>query len=265
MILQPGNVFQAARADVPLQISQELLRIGGASVLGAAVTPLLLGLTRRFRVEGAFRWRNAVIHGLSLLGLSVALVVVAQVLAGWLLTSRDPRLQSPLDRQLADDVPLLIFCMATFVAVAHASEFWRRAEQDRRLLGEARREVAQVPVPEALRSFSTTVSVKSRGRTLILSVMDIDWVETQGNYLALHVGPGTHLIRDTLRNFEASIDRRHFARIHRTTLVAIDRVKEVVALSNGDASVELRDGTQLRLSRKYRAGAAALLTRTSSR
>jgi hypothetical protein len=265
MILQPGNMYEAGRADVPLPFFEELLRIGGASVLGAAVTPLLLALTQHFPVEGSRRWQHASVHALTLLALSLILIVVAQVLADWVLTGRDTRLRAPIDRRLVADAPLLFFCMATFVAGAHALMFWRRAEQESLLLAQIRAEVPQVAGPAPSPVYPTIVRVKSRARTLHLSVIDIDWVETQGNYLALHAGPAVHLIRDTLANFEGSLDPKRFARIHRTALVALDRVQEVVALSNGDASVRLRDGTQLRLSRNYRAAAAALLAGTGGR
>jgi hypothetical protein len=221
-------------------------------------------LTRRLPVEGSRRWRHALIHAICIVGLSVVLIGVAQVLAAWLLTGRDPRLQAPLDRQLVANAPLLILCMSSLVAGAHAVMFWRRAEQEGVLLAEARNQLSQADAA-APDVYLTTVPVKTRGRTLLLAVIDIDWVETQGNYLALHVGPATHLIRETLANFESSLDPARFARIHRTTLVASDRVQEISPLSNGDASVRLRDGTQLRLSRKYRASAAPLLARTSKR
>jgi hypothetical protein len=265
LILQPGNVFHAVKADIPLRFAQEVLRIAGAGLLGAAITPLLLRLTRRFPVEGSRRWRHALIHAISIVFLSLALIVLAQILAGWLLTGRDPRLQAPLDRQIVADAPLLILCMAAFVAAAHAIMFWRRAEQESLSLARARNQALQARNASAPKSYRTTVPVKSRGRTLLVPVGDIDWVETQGNYLALHVGPASHLIRETLANFETCLDPDRFARIHRTALVAIDRVEEVAALSNGDASVRLLDGTQLRLSRKYRLGATSLLTGSTSR
>jgi len=265
LILQPGNVFHAAKADIPLPFFQELLRIAGAGLLGAAITPLLLRLTRRFPVEGSTRWRHALIHTISILCLSLALILIAQLLAGWLLTDRDPRLKSPLDRQIVADAPLLMLCMAAFVAAAHAVIFWRRAEQESLLLTRVRNQALQAKDGAAAKSASTTVQVKTRGRTLLVPVGDIDWVETQGNYLALHIGSASHLIRETLANFESSLDPDRFARIHRTALVAIDRVQEISALSNGDASVRLVDGTQLRLSRNYRAGAAALLNGSSNR
>lgn len=264
MILQPGNIFQAAKADIPLPFFQELLRIVGASLLGAAVTPFLLKLTRRFPVEGSRRWRHALIHAISIVCLSLLLIGIAQILAAWLLTGRDVRLQTPLDRQLAADAPLLILCMSALVASAHAVIFWRRAEQESLLLAQARSQLSQAADAAAPRMHPTTVPVKTRGRTLMVAIADIDWIETQGNYLALHVGPATHLIRETLASFESSLDPKRFARIHRTTIVASDRVQEIAPLSNGDASIRLRDGTQLRLSRKYRTGAAALLAGTSN-
>jgi hypothetical protein len=265
MILQPGNIFQAAKADVPLPFFQELLRIIGASLLGAAVTPFLLKLTRRFPVEGSRRWRHALIHSISILCLSLLLIGLAQILAAWLLADRNPRLQAPLDRQIIANGPLLILCMSSLVAGAHAVIFWKRAEQESLLLAQARDQVLQAADGAAPKAYLATVPVKTRGRTLLVAVADIDWVETQGNYLALHVGPATHLIRETLASFESSLDPDRFARIHRTTLVASDRVQEIAPLSNGDASIRLSDGTQLRLSRKYRTGAAALLAGTSNR
>jgi hypothetical protein len=265
IILQPGNVFNAAKADIPLPFFQELLRIGGAGLLGAAITPLLLRLTRRFPVEGSRRWRHALIHAISIVSLSLALIFIAHLLAGWLLTGRDPRLEGSLDRQMVANAPLLILCMAAFVAAAHAFIFWRRAEQESLSLARVRDQALQAGNAAEPKSYLTTVQVKSRGRTLLVPVAEIDWVETQGNYLALHVGSATHLIRETLASFESSLDPGRFARIHRTALVAIDRVQEISNLSNGDASVRLVDGTQLRLSRNYRAGAAALRTGCTNR
>jgi hypothetical protein len=255
IILQPGNIFQAARANVPLPFFQEVLRIGGAGLLGATVTPILLDLTRRFPVEGSRRWRHAIIHAISIVCLSLVLIGIAQLLAGWFLTGRDPRLQAPLDRQLVANAPLLILCMAAFVASAHAVTFWRRAEQ-----GRAQSQPVPPPIATAPRQYPTIVTVKNRGRTLLVPVAEITWVETQGNYLALHTPSATHLIRETLTQFENRVDPEQFARIHRTTLVAIACVQEITALSNGDASLRLIDGTTLRLSRNYRSSAAALLS-----
>ena len=86
----------------------------------------------------------------------------------------------------------------------------------------------------------------------IIRTADIDWWETDGNYMRLHVGSTSHLIRATATSIEAQLDPRLFLRIHRRYIVNIDRVVEVQPWFGGDAVVVLRTGAKLRLSRTYR-------------
>lgn len=261
LVLQPGNLFQAAKAGIALSLQHETLRILGASLLGAAVTPLLLLLVRRLPIEGLRHWRQALIHALCLALLSVTLISVAQVLAPWVLSGRDPRLSSSLSGQLTANGPLLFFCMTAFVAGAHATAFLRRAQHGQALLSDAWALAGRLERRETSPVFPAAIPVKTRGKTLMIAVDEIDWVETQGNYLALHVGPAAHLVRATLARFQANLDPQRFVRTHRTILVAVDRVREVVAAANGDADIRLRDGTSLRVSRTYRAELEAALRR----
>jgi DNA-binding LytR/AlgR family response regulator len=92
----------------------------------------------------------------------------------------------------------------------------------------------------------------TRGRRSYVDLEDIDWIETQGNYLALHVNSSTHMIRATLTNFEAQLDARRFVRIHRRLIVAVDRIRDLRPAGNGDAIVQLVDGRELSASRRYR-------------
>src|SRR5262249_10374652 len=122
--------------------------------------------------------------------------------------------------------------------------------------GLASRSVAEKPTAPSLAlqrraGFLESVEVKVAGRVRPLSLREVDLIETQGNYLALHAGPCTHLIRVTIAQLESKIDPTAFVRIHRRTLVRLDRVREVEAAGNGDAVVELRDGACLRVSRSY--------------
>jgi two-component system LytT family response regulator len=80
----------------------------------------------------------------------------------------------------------------------------------------------------------------------------VDWIESAGNYVCLHVGPESHLLRETMNGVEERLDPALFVRIHRTAIVNIDRVKELQPLFHGEYQVVLRDGTQLTLSRGYR-------------
>jgi two-component system, LytTR family, response regulator len=110
------------------------------------------------------------------------------------------------------------------------------------------------PAP-ATRRFSVLTGEHIR----IIRADEIDWVSGDGNYVRLHVGSSALLHRETLRNMEAALDPALFVRIDRSTIVNIDRVKEVHPLFRGNAQILLRDGTQLLLTRRFRAGARLAL------
>lgn len=94
--------------------------------------------------------------------------------------------------------------------------------------------------------------IKSGGRITFLRAEEIDWVEAAGNYLRLHVGKEEHLLRETMNGLEGRLDPQKFLRIHRSTIVNLDRVKEMQPSFHGDYLVRLNDGTRLTLSRGYR-------------
>ncbi|HEU5310403.1 MAG TPA: LytTR family DNA-binding domain-containing protein, partial [Candidatus Eisenbacteria bacterium] len=100
--------------------------------------------------------------------------------------------------------------------------------------------------------FFERVAVKSDGGTRILQIADVDWFETDGNYVRVHVGKSTYLIRSTANRLQEELDPARFARIHRRFLVNVDRVVGLEPWFGGDAVVLLRDGTKLRLSRNFR-------------
>lgn len=96
------------------------------------------------------------------------------------------------------------------------------------------------------------IAVKLDGRVIFLRPTEIDWIEAQDNYVKLHAGREAHLVRDTLSNFETRLDARRFIRIARSTIVNIDRVKEMQPMFHGEYVVILHDGTKLTMSRGYR-------------
>jgi two-component system LytT family response regulator len=87
----------------------------------------------------------------------------------------------------------------------------------------------------------------------------VDWAEAAGDYVALHAGPQTHLLRETLTGLEERLDGRRFLRIHRSAIVQVDRVRDVKLTAAGDAKVRRRDGTEVRASRRYWRGLEARL------
>ncbi len=96
------------------------------------------------------------------------------------------------------------------------------------------------------------VGIKSDGRIYFLKTEEIDWVEGSGDYLTLHTGDQTHLIRETMGNFRAKLDPNKFLRIHRSTIVNIERIKDIQPLFKGDYVITLTNGTSLKASRGYR-------------
>src|SRR5882757_8019518 len=101
--------------------------------------------------------------------------------------------------------------------------------------------------------------IKSGGRVLFLKTTDIDYVEAAGNYLNLYVGKETHLIRETMQSLESRLNPERFLRIHRSTFVNLERIKELQPWFGGEYVVVLRDGRKLTLSRTYRARVQQLL------
>lgn len=94
--------------------------------------------------------------------------------------------------------------------------------------------------------------IKNDGKSHFLRVTDIDWIESQRNNVALHAGASTHVYHDTTAGIEARLDPARFLRIHRSTIVNIDRIKELHPWFNGDYAVTLKDGTRLTLSNSYK-------------
>ena len=99
---------------------------------------------------------------------------------------------------------------------------------------------------------SDRLVVKSGGRLFFLRTDEIDWVEAAGNYVRLHVGTTSHLLRETMNAIEGRLDPEKFFRIHRSRIVNMERIQELQPWLNGEYAVLLRTGTRLTLSRGYR-------------
>lgn len=94
--------------------------------------------------------------------------------------------------------------------------------------------------------------VKKIGKEFILKVSDIDWIEASGNYMNIAISERIYPLRETMNNLEKKLDSNQFIRIHRSTIVNLDRIKEIQPLESGDFDVVLNNGKMLKLSRRYR-------------
>ncbi|HVR39877.1 MAG TPA: LytTR family DNA-binding domain-containing protein, partial [Thermoanaerobaculia bacterium] len=95
--------------------------------------------------------------------------------------------------------------------------------------------------------------VRTPGRIVFLSLAEVDWLEAAENYVYVHTGRERHLIRGTLKSIEARLDAKRFARIHRSAIVNVERIRELAPRAHGDCDVVLRDGTRLGVSRTFAA------------
>jgi two-component system, LytTR family, response regulator len=96
------------------------------------------------------------------------------------------------------------------------------------------------------------LAVKSGGRVVLVKIDDIDWIEAADNYVDLHVGKQSHLLREKLSTLEARLAPEKFVRISRSTIVNVERIKELQSLFRGAYTVILQNGERLTLSRSYR-------------
>lgn len=125
-----------------------------------------------------------------------------------------------------------------------------------------RRRTPVPTIPESLArqgGHPQRLHVRSAGRVQLVSLTEVDWIGAADDYAEIHAGGTVHLVERSLAALQRELPAREFARIHRSALVRLDRIAELKSLGRGDASVHLTDGTELRLSRRYRANLAALI------
>ncbi len=122
----------------------------------------------------------------------------------------------------------------------------RRADLENRL----RQLLAETRTPAAPKQ-DVRFMIKERGSIRFVEAGEINWVEAAGDYVILHDGESKSMIRETMTGMEKKLPSDRFVRIHRSTIVAIDAIREIKPYFHGDYIVYLKDGTELKLSRRY--------------
>ena len=105
---------------------------------------------------------------------------------------------------------------------------------------------------DAAGGYLTRLTIKTDDRLVVLRAEDIDSIEAAGNYVSVHAGKDSHILRDTLANLESQLAPEKFLRISRATIVNLDRVKELQPGFKGEHVVVLRDGRKLAMTRGLR-------------
>ena len=119
--------------------------------------------------------------------------------------------------------------------------------------------VAGAALAERSRGLRTRFVVRRGNAHYFVPVSDVDWIDAADNYLRLHVGPKSHLSRGTMKQAEDELDAAQFVRIHRSAIVAVDRIVSIRSHESGSHVVDLKGGVRLRSSRQYADRVRALL------
>lgn len=101
-------------------------------------------------------------------------------------------------------------------------------------------------------TFPDKISIKDGDETTLVPVTDIDWVDAAGDYMCVHAGGTTHIMRITMKQLEALLNPVHFLRIHRSTIVNSERISSAQSIANGEYLLTLQDDSRLKVSRSYR-------------
>ena len=109
------------------------------------------------------------------------------------------------------------------------------------------------------RRYLQRLAVNHRDRVVFVRAKEVDWLEAAGNYVSVHVGNVSYLLRETLNALESRLDPQHFMRLHRSAIVNVDRIQQLSPWVRGEQAAVLTNGTQLTVGRTYRARLAALL------
>ncbi len=105
--------------------------------------------------------------------------------------------------------------------------------------------------PTSLSAAETSLIVKDSDKIAFLEKRDIDWIEADGDYICIYIGDKTHLIRATLKSVELQLMHANFLRIHRSTIINLDKIAQVIPMQKGEAVIVTKTGQNLKVSRRY--------------
>lgn len=114
---------------------------------------------------------------------------------------------------------------------------------------------------ERTRRYAQILPIRDDSETVRVNVATIDWIDAAGDYMCVHAGGRTYVLRETMKSLEAILDPKIFQRVHRSTIVNIGRVRRLRPHTNGEYFLTLEDGQEIKLSRSYRDRVDQLLQR----
>lgn len=215
----------------------------------ALLTPLIAHAVKRLPLTSARRYR-LLMH--VPLGIGVGILhsfVVASIMPLFLWRPSLLPIRDMFAGRLASSISLetLIYLM-----VAAALYAWSYASEAQRQGAERQRLVLQLAEIRNHDGDSDSITVPARDGLIRLPLRSIEWVQAEDNYVRLHVGNRSHLLRGTLAELERKLADRNFVRVHRSAIVSVANVTRVNRAGTNGCTVVLASGAQLRVSRRHR-------------
>ncbi|GAB4188756.1 MAG: LytTR family DNA-binding domain-containing protein [Wenzhouxiangellaceae bacterium] len=220
---------------------------GSSAIMFLLLIPLMLQVLRWFPLNRE-HWRRSL---LAHLGMTVpftllhvtGMVAIRELVYAWMGRGYD---FGPWDSELFYEYLKDFRSYAYFLAIVTLYRLIiRRWQGEAEFLSQGAEESEPQPV-------SDRFLVKKLGREFLVRVEDIDWVESAGNYVNLHVGKRVYPLRETMTAIESRLQPQGFLRVHRSNIVNLERVSELLPLDSGDASLRLQDNQEVAVSRRYR-------------
>jgi hypothetical protein len=240
------EIIESIRDDVDLAFWEPFVGEFSSVFIIAWLVPGILYVDQRMPIAGGTWFRRALIHlplsmVFSMLHIS-GMVALRKFLYGLMGETYDyGSLTWLLVYEYRKDLAVYVLILAALYAYR---------EIIRLRSGEA-----QLPEPAGKKSNvddENRILVTRRGLFHFIEPGEVDWVEAAGNYVELHVGTETYMLRGTMKNIESRLGNMDFARIHRSTIIRRGLVEHMVSASNGDKIVKLTNNMEFRLSRRYR-------------
>lgn len=250
LVANVGVVFyDLTRAGVPFRLWEPVVWEGTSHVVLGLLIPLILYFDRLVPI-GADNWRRALAAHV---GFSVVFALAHVML---MFLARDALYRIIGDGQRYDwgnwwsefgyEYLKDFRAYALLLAMIYLYRFILR-----RLQGEAGF-VTEGPEDADTVAVTDRFLIKKLGREFLVRVNDIDWVEAAGNYVNLHVGARVYPLRETMTGITERLAPQGFQRVHRSAIVNLDRVAEIVPFDTGDGEARLTTGTAVPVSRRYR-------------
>ncbi|ESQ82007.1 hypothetical protein AEAC466_19000 [Asticcacaulis sp. AC466] len=227
--------------------------------LWALLTPTTLWLGRRFNLLQRQAWpRNLAIHILCGPLTVVVNALLFVVIGSWLAYGQPDGSETIhlLALKLSASMHFNLMIYALIVGLVALKDSYTALRERESSDNQLRTQLANL---QNTAPPSTSLIARAHGRTRIVPLDEIDWLGAAGAYVEVHMGERTVLIDGSLTRVLATLPVDQFARIHRTSIVRLDRVIEITGTGRGDAWLALQSGQRLKLSRRYRDNLAVWL------